>query len=186
MKGGNTMLGILIAIFVFAIASDQATKILLYGKELPLLPGILSIRSPEELNTGMAWGLLGGKTGSVVILSVFTVVTLAVIVFILVKYRRIMPALVKIPLAMIAGGAVGNLIDRIALGGVRDFICTDFIDFPIFNVADCFVTCGGILLGVALIFTRPGRRFMQEFFAEDDKKRKKAAAAASEGEHTDA
>ena len=165
-------MGLVIAIFVFAIVSDQVTKYLLYGKELALLPGFIGILSPAGLNTGMAWGLLGGKTGSVIFLSLFTALTLGILIWLLVKYRKVMPNIIKIPLAMIAGGAVGNLIDRIALGGVRDFIHTEFIDFPIFNVADCFVTCGGILLAVALLFTRPGRGFAELFFAEDDKKKK--------------
>lgn len=177
------MLGILIAIFVFAIVSDQVTKYLLFGKELPLLPGIVGIRSPEGLNTGMAWGLLGGKTGSVIFLACFTALTLAVIIWLVLRYRRSMPAILQISLAMVAGGAVGNLIDRIALGGVRDFICAEFIDFPIFNVADMFVTCGGILLAAALLFTRPGRAFAAEFFAEDDKKSKRKKG---EEDNTDA
>jgi len=161
---------LVIAIIVFAVVSDQLTKLLLYGKELALLPGVVGIFSPEGLNTGMAWGLLGGKTGSVIILSCFTVITLAVLIYLLVRWRGIMPTVIKIALAMVAGGAIGNLIDRVALGGVRDFIHTEFIDFPIFNVADIFVTCGGILLAIALLFTRAGHRFANEFFKEDKPK----------------
>ena len=83
-----------------------------------------------------------------------------------------MPALMQTAICMICGGAVGNLIDRVALGGVRDFINFEFVDFPVFNVADIFVTCGGILLGVTLVFTRGGRRFAETVLGEDDKKKK--------------
>ena len=158
-------------IFAGAIILDQVTKLLFYGKELALLPGFVGILSANGLNTGMAWGMLAGKTGSVIILACFTVITLALLTWLMIRYRREMPRVMQISIAMIAGGAAGNLIDRIALGGVRDFINFEFMEFPIFNVADIFVTCGGILLGVILLFTRTGRRFAELFFADDKKKK---------------
>ena len=54
--------------------------------------------------------------------------------------------------SLIVGGALGNFIDRICLGGVRDFIELKFIEFPIFNFADVFLTCGVICYLVYLIF----------------------------------
>ena len=56
-------------------------------------------------------------------------------------------------LAAILGGAIGNLIDRIATGRVVDMICLDFIRFPVFNVADCFITCGCLALVVYILFS---------------------------------
>ena len=59
-------------------------------------------------------------------------------------------------LAMIAGGALGNLIDRVVSGAVTDMIRLEFVNFPVFNVADCFVTTGCALLIVyVLFFDRP-------------------------------
>ena len=55
------------------------------------------------------------------------------------------------------------MIDRVRLGYVVDMIETEFIDFPVFNVADCFITCGCILLMVSLIL------FNKEFWKEDKK-----------------
>ena len=55
-------------------------------------------------------------------------------------------------LATISGGAVGNLIDRVRLGYVVDMMEVEFIRFPVFNVADCFVVCGAILLVVYVLF----------------------------------
>lgn len=165
-------MGWVIGILLFAVASDQVSKALLYGKQLALIPGVIGVNSASELNTGMAWGLLGGKTGSVILLSVFTFITLGILTYAYIRYRKIMPGAIAAAMAMIAGGAIGNLIDRIALGGVRDFIEFQFVSFPIFNVADIFVTCGGVLLGVMLVLTKRGRGFAEKVFAEDDKKAK--------------
>ena len=58
-------------------------------------------------------------------------------------------------MASVLAGGLGNLIDRLRLGYVVDMICTDFIRFPVFNVADSFVTCGVILLlGHLILFNR--------------------------------
>ena len=71
--------------------------------------------------------------------------------FILIKYYK-RHVLLNISLAMVLGGAVGNMIDRFRLGYVVDFLDTEFIRFPTFNIADCFITVGAILLGVYIIF----------------------------------
>jgi lipoprotein signal peptidase len=66
-------------------------------------------------------------------------------------------------IAAIWAGGLGNMIDRIRLGYVVDMICTDFIRFPVFNVADIFITCGCILLLVHLVF-------FNKAFWKDEKK----------------
>ena len=66
-------------------------------------------------------------------------------------------------IAAIYGGGLGNMIDRVRMGYVVDMIETRFMDFPIFNVADCFITCGVILLIVHLAF------FNKEFWKEEKK-----------------
>ncbi len=55
-------------------------------------------------------------------------------------------------IAAVYGGGLANMIDRIRLGYVVDMFETTFVDFPVFNVADCFITCGCILVMVHLIF----------------------------------
>ena len=67
-------------------------------------------------------------------------------------------------IATVFAGGLGNMIDRVRLGYVVDMIQTDFMDFPIFNVADCFITCGCILLILHLIF------FNKEFWKDEKKK----------------
>lgn len=158
-----------VILFIFVVAADQATKLLLYGKEILLIPGVIGISDPGGLNTGMAWGLLGGRAGSVALLSAVTVLTVALIVFTAVRYKKTMPRMMLFALALIAGGAIGNLIDRLALGGVRDFIRTKFMDFPFFNVADIGVTVGGFMLAISLLLTKKGRAFAAEVWAEDKK-----------------
>lgn len=167
------MLFVLLAVVLFAVGADQLTKLLIYGHDADFIKGVVRFHSVE--NKGVAWGFLSNKEGSMlVVISVFTVVMIALVVWIVVKYRKHMSTLLQIACAAVVGGAIGNLIDRVALGFVRDFICTEFIDFPVFNVADCFVTCGGILLGILLLFTKRGRAFMNVLFP-DKKKESKGA-----------
>ena len=62
------------------------------------------------------------------------------------------------------GGGLGNMIDRIRMGYVVDMIQVDFMNFPVFNVADCFITCGCIAILISLVF------FNREFWKEEKKK----------------
>ena len=85
----------------------------------------------------------------------FIIVTIiAVIAFIiyLIKERNGMHWLLKISSAMIIGGAIGNLIDRIFVGFVVDFFYFELINFAVFNVADSFVSVGAVLLGIYILF----------------------------------
>ena len=66
-------------------------------------------------------------------------------------------------IAAVYAGGLGNIIDRVRLGYVVDMIHTDFMDFPVFNVADCFITCGCIALMIHLIF------FNKQFWKEEKK-----------------
>ena len=66
-------------------------------------------------------------------------------------------------IASIYGGGLGNMVDRLRLGYVVDMIETQFMDFPVFNVADCFITCGCVLLLVHMAF------FNRAFWKEEKK-----------------
>lgn len=80
-------------------------------------------------------------------------------------FRKPMPfsKFERLCIAAIYGGGLGNMIDRIRLGYVVDMIRTEFVDFAIFNVADCFITCGCIALMVSLVF------FNKKFWKEEKK-----------------
>jgi signal peptidase II len=124
-------------------AVDQATKAavtarLSGGRSVELLGG--AVRLDYTRNTGAAFGIL--QTGGLV----FALVAAAVAVGILLSYRRIgqAPGLVQSALALILGGAVGNLIDRVRLHYVVDFI--DLRWWPVFNLADSAIVVGVVLL----------------------------------------
>ena len=68
------------------------------------------------------------------------------------KCRKKVPPLLGISLAMIVGGGIGNQIDRIANGFVVDFLEFQFMDFAVFNIADCFVTVGAFLVLIDILF----------------------------------
>jgi len=140
------------------IAFDQFTKILItssyeLGQVKNILSGIISFTYIR--NEGAAFGILQGARVFFIIL---TVIVLLGAIYYIVKMRPQSP-LEKTALCFIAGGAIGNFIDRAYLGYVRDFILLEFIDFPVFNIADCFVCSGAglyILYAFSDLFTKKG------------------------------
>lgn len=167
------MVYILSGIFIFFIAMDQLSKSLAVnmlgqvGAVQSFIPHFIRFEYRE--NTGMAWGLLPNAR---VYFIIVTLILAAFLVFLLVRYRKLLPKLSKVALTVILSGAIGNLIDRIFLGYVRDFIAFDFIEFPVFNIADCCVTIGAVLLAVSLLFTKPGKDFIRQIDSNDKKSNK--------------
>ncbi len=109
------------------------------GQSAPLLPGV--VRLTRLHNTGAAWSSFSGKTG---LLTAVTIVLMAAVVWLVVK------KIIRHPLGLTAamlvlGGGVGNMIDRVFRGYVVDMFNLEFISYPIFNLADCFVVIGVIL-----------------------------------------
>lgn len=132
------------------IGLDQLTKYLATAalapdKDAPFLPGILEFR--YLLNDGAAFGALSGRAWGQAFLLFFTSAGLVALLVILLLRRRRMDRLCYLSLLLIVAGGAGNLIDRLRSRCVVDFIATLFIDFPVFNLADCFIT-----VGVALLF----------------------------------
>lgn len=152
MKQGTRRLGALL-LCVLLIAADQATKLLAVARlkdQAPfvLLPGVLEIRYLE--NRGAAFGILQGQK---IFLVLFTGLLSALIIYFYFRVpegKRHLP--VRIFLIMLFSGAIGNFIDRCRLDYVIDFIYFKLIDFPIFNVADCYVTIAVILFAIAILF----------------------------------
>ena len=137
------MLYVYLTLFAAAVAAlDQWTKALaaaqLTGRTVVLIPGWLQLHSIT--NDGMALSLLSGKRWFFVVVAA---VYIAFVVWAVAKkYVRKKPELWM--LAAITGGAIGNLIDRIATGEVIDMICVPW--FSTFNVADIFITVPAVLL----------------------------------------
>ena len=115
------------------------------GQVHTLIKGFLGFCYAE--NTGAAFSMFSSSTNA---LSVFTGVLLAAgVVFLLIPKERPVAYDICVPL-IIAGGA-GNLIDRLTRGYVIDYIMTLFVEFPVFNFADCLITCGCFALAIYLI-----------------------------------
>jgi signal peptidase II len=110
----------------------------------PLLPHVLALTNLR--NNGAAWSILEGQQW---FFSLVTVVALAVILYL--SYRRRHNPRLLLPLSFILAGAVGNFIDRIQHGYVVDMFETLFVNFPVFNVADCCLTIGVVWLVIIII-----------------------------------
>lgn len=147
------MLELICCVCIAAIAAvDQLIKIavlnspLVSGEVSTVIDGFLQWRYVE--NTGAAFSLFTGKTA---LLSVFTAVVLLV-GFYLIIAKKIKSKVALASVVMLMGGGLGNLIDRIFRHFVVDYIEVLFIDFPVFNFADCFVTVGEFLLVGYLVY----------------------------------
>lgn len=147
----------LLAVAVLA-AADQLIKMavktsLLTGKVIRL-GDIIAFRYVE--NTGMAFSLLSERT---VLLSVVTALMLIVLLTLLLS-GKVKDKILCASLILVVAGGVGNLCDRIFRGYVIDYIEPLFVDFAVFNFADCLITVGafGMIAYVILDIVREKRR----------------------------
>ena len=154
-----------ILVLVVLVVLDQVSKGLLAGMlrergDVQLVPGVLELHYLE--NTGAAFGIFRDRQW---LFFVLTAVILAVVVFVFVRlYRGLFgysgsnegtvrrSVWLGYGLAVLSAGAVGNLIDRVVHGYVIDFICVRFVDFPVFNLADIYVTISCIFIVVFFLF----------------------------------
>ena len=144
-----------------AVALDQWTKYLTVAhiplyQEIPFWDGVFHFTYVQ--NTGAAFSSFEGQQWLFAL--IFAVFTAAVIYD---MWKQYMPfsKLERWCVAAIYAGGLGNMIDRVRLGYVVDMIEVEFIRFPVFNVADSFITCGCVLLIAHLIF------FNKEFFKDE-------------------
>lgn len=140
----------LIAIIAGIIGIDQLTKwlavVYLQGEpSFPLWREVLHFTYVE--NRGMAFGMLANHRWVFMVFSTVAIIALTVYLFRFRPEGRWM----QISMAFIIGGGIGNMIDRIFLGYVIDFIDFTLIDFAVFNVADSFVCVGAGMMIVALV-----------------------------------
>lgn len=138
---------------VLILALDQGTKLWASGalRESPLvlIPGALELTYLE--NRGAVWGLMQGWR---ILFLIATVLFLGILLWFYCKKRKDMTVLTRIILALLFSGAVGNLIDRLFLGYVRDMIYVSLIHFPVFNVADSAITVAAVLLVIETFFVK--------------------------------
>ena len=143
------------------VAADQITKFLtianipLHGT-VEVLPGI--VRLTYVQNDGAAFSMFEGQQW---LFALIFVAFAAAIIWEFSKKRLPFTTFDRFCIVAVFAGGLGNMIDRLRMGYVVDMIATEFINFPVFNVADCFITCGCIILLVHLIF------FNKDFWKED-------------------
>ena len=145
------------------VAADQFTKYLTVAnialwEDVPFLPGLLQLTYVR--NTGAAFSSFEGQQW------LFALIFIVLTVLIFWEYFKAPMGFTTFErwcITAIYGGGLGNMIDRVRLGYVVDMIETTFIEFPVFNVADCFITCGCILLMVHLVL------FNKEFWKDEMK-----------------
>lgn len=144
------------------IAFDQITKTAFTNASCAFIEGF--IRFDYSENRGMAWGLFNDVQGATIVLAIFSVIVAGLMVYLLVRYRKLLSGFAMIALSLVIAGALGNIIDRIFLGYVRDFIVTEFMEFPSFNIADSAVTVGGVMIVAVFIFTKKGGEMLDRIF----------------------
>ena len=138
----------LISLIAAAVAADQLTKaaalsLLSQGTAVPVFP---SFNLSLGFNTGASFGMMGGfMAGKPLLMAALTgalTIAFAVMAF------RAQPALERAGFALVVGGALGNIIDRLRQGAVTDFLDFYWRDWhwPTFNVADIAITLGTVLI----------------------------------------
>ena len=151
-KKKRIYVGVDFLLAVILIVIDQFTKYLavLQLKDKPAYPiidGIFELRYLE--NRGAAFGMLQNQQTFFLIIGIVTLIAVAIIYARMPHTKRYLP--LRVCLVSIVTGAIGNMIDRIRLDYVIDFLYFKLINFPIFNVADIFATCATIALILLLI-----------------------------------
>ena len=134
---------------VLVLVTDLVTKHFLFKIEyFNLIPNVISIAGNVQ-NTGAAWGMFSGKVLGLIIVSLLMIVAL----FVFNHFVKEKNTFYCLSFGFIIGGAVGNLIDRVAFKYVRDFIFLNFWPaFPVFNIADCFLCVGAVMLTIFILF----------------------------------
>lgn len=160
--------GIFAIFSALAIALDQWTKSLAYNGlringPIVLINGVFELLYSE--NRGAAFGILQGKQWFFFLVAFAVVIVVLLFLAKLPDEKRYLP--LYICMVLLASGAVGNLIDRVSRGFVVDFFYFSLIDFPIFNVADCYVV---VSAGLLILLT--GFFYKEEEFAFLSKKEK--------------
>lgn len=193
VKTGTTSLGMRnLAIFggvaALFLVVDRLTKIWASGYTVgtDITSSFLGIFHFRLLhNTGGAWSLFDDSTTALGVLSL--AICAVLLVMFALRFKKC-GKIETVGYAMVVAGGIGNVIDRFLLGYVVDFICADFISFPIFNVADIGVTCGFVLLFIGLMFfdeeaeaARDARRLGRMAAAEAAVEAELAAEEASKG-----
>lgn len=170
---------LLIEVFVIGviIVADLVSKEMLFEflKTQPFMEAgqdnkLISLSYVQ--NTGAGFGVLEGNVVGLSVITILLVIILFAFLVIALKENEFL----RISITFIIAGGIGNVVDRLKLGYVRDFFQFAFWkDFPVFNVADIFVTCGGFMLIIALIImlvqeAKKSKKLQEEGVVEEQEK----------------
>lgn len=147
-------MGILLSIFIVLadqLAKSAATKYLMGQRPVEIIKNFVELHYVK--NYGAAFGILQNQRWFFIVIT--SIVVFAMVVYML-KNSGSLTILSKISISMLSGGAIGNLIDRVRLGYVVDFIKLDLkiYNFPVFNIADMFIVAGTALLVYTILFDK--------------------------------
>jgi signal peptidase II len=140
-------------LFIVLLGIDQVMKFwakatIMNNDPIVIIPKVLKLQYHE--NSGAVWGIMSGKVSFLRILTFFILLFIIYLYFKIPKDKKYNP--LKIITVFILAGAVGNLVDRVFLGYVVDYIYFEIINFPLFNVADSYLTVSSALLFLLAIF----------------------------------
>jgi signal peptidase II len=157
MKTRHIIIGIILV--AIGIIIDQVTKYVAFrnfelNRYYKCIPGLF--RFSLVKNDGSAWGMFSGKLWFLILI---TVVALGFFIWMAKDFDFKENAIFSASFVLILSGTLGNFIDRIVLGYVRDFVTFDFVSFPSFNFADMCLTIGVIFLCIDILFGETGKRW---------------------------
>lgn len=137
-------LGLFAGAAALVVAFDQLVKVwacasLTPGSSVTLIPHVMDLSL--VYNTGAAFSMGEGKGALFVLIAAVITCACAVMAY----KEETLPLSLAATLGCVAGGGIGNAIDRVVAGRVTDFFATTFMDFAVFNVADIFITCGVVV-----------------------------------------
>jgi len=176
-----------IIIIVLVLAADQLSKFLLVpvleslpGRTLPVIENVFHLTYVE--NYGASFGILQGMH---MFFIVTTFIVLAAVGFYMIRGRKAQPRFLRICLALLFGGALGNLIDRLIFTYVRDLFEFRFSFFPwVFNVADACLVIGAIMLGIYMLFIY-NEKDDHKFFGQKSTKEESVAGTPEKADDTE-
>ena len=157
-----------------SVVIDQLIKYIVnssigLGESLDFIPHVLSLTHIR--NQGAAWSIMEGKTWFLVIMPIIVIVAALVFMYI----NRNGSKLMLVSLALVLGGGVGNLIDRVRMHEVIDYLKCELFNFPIFNFADICVVVGSAMFCIYMIF-------LDDKYKKDHQEQEKVPDTAGKGD----
>lgn len=151
----NKRIIIVLIVIAILVLIDKYTKILAEtylsnGNSVEIIKGALRLDLLPGGNQGAAWGMFSGHQIVFVIIASLVCLFLLVIIYNIPADRKFIPLIVF--MTMIISGGIGNMIDRVTVGTVTDFISFYIINFPFFNVADMYVSVSTVLFIIFFLF----------------------------------